>query len=140
MLYEFSTSFPPIYIYKIKFCSLVHLTPPMPVVLSVYGGLGLGLALNPTPNPYRKPRAMSYPPLPICGAGVPDEHNKAIPTHNVINTHTHTHLQMLHSSHTKEFESSSSFSVVMVQTIGILDSCSAFSFVLLQYGFSGQYL
>ena len=28
------------------------------VVLFVYGGLGLGLALNPTPNPYQKPRAM----------------------------------------------------------------------------------
>ena len=28
----------------------------MPVVLSVYGGLGLGLALNPTPNPYLKAR------------------------------------------------------------------------------------
>ena len=28
----------------------------MPVMLSVYGGLGL--ALNPTPNPYQKPRAM----------------------------------------------------------------------------------
>ena len=30
----------------------------MPVVLSVYGGLGLRLALNPNPNPYQKPRAM----------------------------------------------------------------------------------
>ena len=30
----------------------------MPVVLSVYGGLGLGLALNPTSNPYQKPRAV----------------------------------------------------------------------------------
>ena len=32
-------------------------SPLMPVVLSVYGGLGLGLALNPTRNPYyRKAR------------------------------------------------------------------------------------
>ena len=30
----------------------------LPVVLFVYGGIGLGLALNPTPNPYQKPRAM----------------------------------------------------------------------------------
>ena len=44
----------------------------MPVVLSMYGGLGLGLALNPTPNTYQKPRAPLYP-----GAGVTDEHNKA---------------------------------------------------------------
>ena len=30
-------------------------------ILFVYGGLGLGLALNPaTPNPYQKPRAMCY--------------------------------------------------------------------------------
>ena len=64
----------------------------MPVVLSVYRGFGLGLALNPTPNPYRKPRVMSYfSPTTICGAGVPDEHNEAIPTyHHVINTHTLT--------------------------------------------------
>ena len=40
--------------------SVYYSVPPMPVVLSVYGGLGLGLALNPTPNPYRKPRAMLY--------------------------------------------------------------------------------
>ena len=34
--------------------------PRMPVVLSVYGGLGLGLALNPTRNPYyRKARGGS---------------------------------------------------------------------------------
>ena len=42
----------------------------MPVVLSVYGVLGLGLTLNPTPNSYQTPRT---PP----GVGVKDEHKKA---------------------------------------------------------------
>ena len=65
----------------------------MPVVLTVYGGLGLGLALNPIESQGR-----CHTPPPIGGAGVPDEHNEAIPTYIVINTHTHTHLQMLHSS------------------------------------------
>ena len=32
----------------------------LPAVLFVYGSLWLGLALNPTPNPYQKPRAMLY--------------------------------------------------------------------------------
>ena len=67
----------------------------MPVVLSVYGGLGLGLALNPTPNPYRKPQVSK---APISGAGVPDEHNEAIPNHNVINTHTHTFANVAQQS------------------------------------------
>ena len=34
--------------------------------------------------------------LTFCGADVPDEHNDANPTHNVINTHTH--WQVLYSS------------------------------------------
>ena len=32
-------------------------------------------------------------------AGVPDEHNEAIPTHNVINTHTHTLANVAQQSH-----------------------------------------
>ena len=32
----------------------------LPVELFMYEGLGLMLALTPTPNPYQKPRAMLY--------------------------------------------------------------------------------
>ena len=52
-----------------------------------------------TASVHRPPAsAYSNPPEPqkkrnltFCGAGVPDEHNDANPTHNVMNTHTHTH-------------------------------------------------
>ena len=39
----------------------------------------------------------------FCGAGVPNEHNDTNPTHNVMNTqtHTHTHWQVLYSSRKK---------------------------------------
>ena len=36
-------------------------------------------------------RATRKKKLTFFGAGVPDEHNDANPTHNVMNTHTHTH-------------------------------------------------
>ena len=58
--------------------------------LSVYGGFRLGLALNPTPNPYRKPRAMSYPP-PLY-AGQVYRTNIMKPSQPIMwSTHTHTH-------------------------------------------------
>ena len=59
--------------------------------------------------------------LTFCGAGVPDEHNDANPTHNVMNTQTHTHWQVLYSSR-KKIEAPSGFTFVRDEGTGFADT------------------
>ena len=69
---------------------------------------------TPTFQRHKKDRNLTF-----CGAGVPDEHNDANPTHNVMNTHTHG--QVLYSSR-KKIKAPSGFTFVRDWSMGFADS------------------
>ena len=63
-------------------------------------------------------RATKKSNLTFYGAGVPDEHNDANPTHNVMNTH----IGKCCTAVAKNFQAPSSFTFLRDQSMGFVDT------------------